>query len=77
MKNFPRWSFIWTTYPRIGSTRISAVVEKCSDGGSDGGLIYDVTFSKGKAKPEVVFEADAHVIRQHLDEAPVDRQIAR
>ena len=45
-------------YPQIGSTRVSAVVEKCSDGGSDGGLIYDVTFSRGKVRPEVVFEQE-------------------
>jgi len=43
-------------YPQTGGIRVSAVVEKCSDAGSDGGLTYDVTISKGKARPEVVFE---------------------
>jgi hypothetical protein len=48
-------------YRATGQTRVSAVVEKCSDAGSDGGVIYDVTFTKGKAKPEVVFEQkDVH-----------------
>ena len=48
-------------YPDTGYTRVSAVIEKCSDVGGDNGLIYDVTFSKGKANPEVVFEQkDVH-----------------
>ena len=48
-------------YPATGQTRVSAVVEKCSDGGSDNGLIYDVVMIKGQAKPEVVFEQkDVH-----------------
>jgi hypothetical protein len=45
-------------YLHTGNTRVSAVVEKCSDAGSDGGLIYDVTFTKGLAKPEVVFRQE-------------------
>jgi len=48
-------------YPDTGYTRVSAVIEKCADAGGDNGLIYDVTFSKGKANPEVVFEQkDVH-----------------
>jgi hypothetical protein len=46
-------------YPQLGIARVSAVVEKCSDGGSDGGLIYDVTFRKGRTRPEIVFEQKA------------------
>ena len=50
-------------YRTTGQTRVSAVVEKCSDAAAacDGGLIYDVTITKGNAKPEVVFEQkDVH-----------------
>lgn len=36
--------------------RVSAVIEKCSDRGSDGGLRYDVRISRGLARPETVFE---------------------
>ena len=45
-------------YPQMGVTRVSAVVEKCSDAGSDGGIIYDVTFTRGRARPEVVFRQE-------------------
>ena len=43
-------------YPATGHTRVSAVVEKCTDAGSDGGVAYDVAITRGAAKPETVFE---------------------
>ncbi|MCG3179143.1 MAG: hypothetical protein BIFFINMI_01474 [Phycisphaerae bacterium] len=46
-------------YPALGLARVSAIVELCSDGGSDGGLNYDVTITRGRAKPEAVFEQQA------------------
>jgi hypothetical protein len=48
--------FLVRYYPETGHTRVSAVVEKCSDQGSDGGVIYDVAIRRGKARPETVFE---------------------
>lgn len=48
--------FLARYYPETGHTRVSAAVEKCSDQGSDGGIIYDVVIQRGKAKPETVFE---------------------
>jgi len=43
-------------YPESGHARVSVVVEKCSDHGSDGGLVYDAVIQRGRARREIVFE---------------------
>jgi hypothetical protein len=46
-------------YPQSGHTRVSAVIEKCSDQGSNGGLVYDVLIEKGHKEKSKVFEVAA------------------
>jgi hypothetical protein len=41
-------------YPESGHARVSVVVEKCSDQGSDGGVVYDVVIQRGHARREIV-----------------------
>ena len=43
-------------YPESGHARVSVVVEKCSDQGSDGGVVYDAVIQRGHARREIVFE---------------------
>ena len=43
-------------YPESGHARVSVVVEKCSDQGADGGVVYDVVIQRGHARREIVFE---------------------